>query len=129
MFFILILCSELASSSFPWLWLYVTRATRARLCPATCLYLFLYTVSTVEIPKAAIGFALHKCAPLSLAAPVSFIPSFFLNHFPTGFTHFKNILKSIASQPVVEASGHRHRLWINPLISFTFLAIAQVFCI
>lgn len=71
MFFILILCSELASSSFPWLWLYVTRATRARLCPATCLYLFLYTVSSVEIPKAAIGFALHKCAPLSPSLPQS----------------------------------------------------------
>lgn len=130
MFFILILCSELASSSFPWLWLYVTRATRARLCPATCLYLFLYTVSSVEIPKAAIGFALHKCAPLSPSfAPVFFFSSLFLNHSPTGFTHFKNILKSIASQPAVEASGHRHRLWINFLISFTFLAIAQVFCI
>lgn len=81
MFFILILCSELASSRFPWLWLYVTRATRARLCPATCLYLLLYTVSSVEILKAAIGFALHKCASLSPSfAPVFFFSSLFLNH-------------------------------------------------
>lgn len=93
MFFILILCSELASSNFPRLWLYVTRATQARLCPATCLYLFLYTVSTVEIPKAAIGFALHKCAPPSPSLRLSSSVFSFSQPLPNRFYAFQKYFK------------------------------------
>lgn len=53
----------------------------------------------------------------------------FLNHSPTGFTHFKNILKSNASQAAAVAGGKWPPASVveNLLISFTFLANAQVF--
>lgn len=70
---------------------------------------------------------INALLPLSVSLSLSL--STFLNHSPTGFTHFKNILKSIASQAAAVASGKWPPASVveNLLISFTFLANAQVF--